>query len=473
MKRGLAALGLALTAACARADVGAGIDHLFSAMSNATPPGVYESQRRGVLAGGSYYLHPRIVKENLLTVTPPSVSAGCGGIDLFFGSLSYISADQFVALLRQVAAGIPGYAFMLALDYVAPDVAAWVSAMQRILQSVNQHLGNSCQLAQGVVNTVAKEIPGDERWQGVIKNREDLSAVFSGLADDFAQARRMVSSADSSLVKNGGAASGNIVFKAIAAQRLESWLAFPAGEGAFGAAETLMSMTGTIIIEKPRAEGEAVAMPVTAKPATLRLIDLLQGGQVRVYRCRDREACLAMDTESARIEGLEGKVRAMLLGDGGSIGILAKLRLDAGDLELTAAERGFMAAMPSALGALLRNLAVKASAGVAAAFAEEAVPALTAELASALLEGCQSAILHALSAGGGAAGSLGWDAARRLVQETRAQAASDARAYLANKTRLPELIERYAVIVRLIPDEELGLGGQQLPRRSSGAGDRR
>ncbi|MCV5837511.1 conjugal transfer protein TraH, partial [Escherichia coli] len=48
------------------------MDALFNEMSNVTQPGVFETQRRGVLAGGRYTTKTRIFNENLVSFTPPS-----------------------------------------------------------------------------------------------------------------------------------------------------------------------------------------------------------------------------------------------------------------------------------------------------------------------------------------------------------------------------------------------------------------
>ena len=84
------------------------MNQLFGSMTNTTAPGVFESQRRGVISGGSVVVRNRIMNENLVSMVPPSFQAGCGGIDMFAGSLSFVNADQFVQLLRSVAANAKG-----------------------------------------------------------------------------------------------------------------------------------------------------------------------------------------------------------------------------------------------------------------------------------------------------------------------------------------------------------------------------
>ena len=130
------------------------LDSIFSSMSNTTSPGVFKTQRRGVLSGGRYTEKTKIFNENLISFAPPSWKGGCGGIDMFNGSFSFVSSEQIVQLLRQVAANAKGYAFQLALDNVCPDCSKHIESFQKKIQALNQHLGNSCQLAQGIVNDV-------------------------------------------------------------------------------------------------------------------------------------------------------------------------------------------------------------------------------------------------------------------------------------------------------------------------------
>ncbi len=128
------------------------MNQLFGSMTNTTAPGVFESQRRGVISGGSVVVRNRIMNENLVSMVPPSFQAGCGGIDMFAGSLSFVNADQFVQLLRSVAANAKGYAFQLALSAMCEKCSQHMETLQKKIQQLNEYFGNSCQMAQGVVN---------------------------------------------------------------------------------------------------------------------------------------------------------------------------------------------------------------------------------------------------------------------------------------------------------------------------------
>ena len=122
------------------------MNQLFGSMTNTTAPGVFESQRRGVISGGSVVVRNRIMNENLVSMVPPSFQAGCGGIDMFAGSLSFINADQFVQLLRSVAANAKGYAFQLALSAMCEKCSQHMETLQKKIQQLNEYFGNSCQM---------------------------------------------------------------------------------------------------------------------------------------------------------------------------------------------------------------------------------------------------------------------------------------------------------------------------------------
>ena len=58
------------------------------------------------------------------SVTPPSLKAGCGGIDVFLGAFAIPSREEFVSFLKSVGTALPGLAFQLALQTMAPDLTS-------------------------------------------------------------------------------------------------------------------------------------------------------------------------------------------------------------------------------------------------------------------------------------------------------------------------------------------------------------
>jgi conjugative transfer pilus assembly protein TraH len=156
------ALLVPLCVAPAHADLNAEMDQLFGTMVNVTDPRAQMGQRRGVLFGGSIVARNRIVNINPIAFVPPSFEAGCGGIDLFGGSFSFINAEQFTNLLRGIASNAAGYAFQLALTTMFPSGAEIIEQLQKKIAELNALAGNSCQLAQGLVNDTASALTGKQ-----------------------------------------------------------------------------------------------------------------------------------------------------------------------------------------------------------------------------------------------------------------------------------------------------------------------
>lgn len=341
------------------------MDSMFGEMSNTTMPGVFKTQARGVIAGGRFTSKSKIFDENLVSFAPPSFKGGCGGVDMFGGSFSFVSGDQIVQLLRQTAANAKGYAFQLALDNVCKSCATWIETFQKKIQSLNQHLGNSCQLAQGIVNDATSSFE--------LKGKTDASAAetVSGLTKDWF----------GSWGESGGKGSveniydkkgseelirlhlmGNIVWQQLQEQGVRSWFQY----GDTGLLETMMSLTGTVVRGEPTQDkthpGTESDVGKTQElyfhPAKVDLLRvLLEGGTAQLYSCAsDNRNCLKPSEKNVNITGLGQKVQDMLLGTGSRPGIIHKFAHNYGDL--SAEEQAFMVNLPSGTGTIVRNLAI-------------------------------------------------------------------------------------------------------------------
>lgn len=133
-------------------DMGTDLQNQFNIMSNVTHPGAYQSASRGVLDGGSVYLRNPVMTVHPITITPPSISAGCHGIDLRGGSLSFISASQFIDALRAIASNAPSYAFSQALAGMCPQCFQIIKDLQNDIQHINSLSMNSCKTAENLVD---------------------------------------------------------------------------------------------------------------------------------------------------------------------------------------------------------------------------------------------------------------------------------------------------------------------------------
>ena len=92
-----------------------------SYQGNITSAGIYQSNSMNTITGGGFVYRAPRKDFNAFYFTPPSLFAGCGGIDIFLGAFGIPSREEFVAFLRNIGTALPGLAFQLALQSLAPD----------------------------------------------------------------------------------------------------------------------------------------------------------------------------------------------------------------------------------------------------------------------------------------------------------------------------------------------------------------
>ena len=156
----LLAVPMLTLAGATRAD---SLDSLLDGMYvNTTSPSVYHSQTRGGIVGGSIVARAPIRSVNLLSVDPPRINAGCGGIDMYMGSFSYINSDQIVATLRAVGQNAKGLLFQMALEAINSFLGSKITHFMDAMQKMNQSLRNTCEIAQKTLS-VTKDFFNDPK----------------------------------------------------------------------------------------------------------------------------------------------------------------------------------------------------------------------------------------------------------------------------------------------------------------------
>lgn len=376
-------------------DLGAALDAMVGRLHNETPPALHLDARRGVLSGGSLSLRQPLTTVQPLSASPPSYGAGCGGIDLYGGSFSFINQSQFSSLLRAIAGNAGGYAFQLGINAMCPDCGSLMSDLQRKLQSMNELFSNSCQLAQGVVHN------GLSALQQQNQTRASALSLEKGLGDVFESWTGQASGgALSSTYRHDpegfkATLSGNLAWRALKSAQAARW--YPLGEDSF--LEGMMSLTGSVVIgiPTPARDGQGVSLPITRLPPLIdldALVDGPRGSPLRTYRCdtSDREGCLSPRIEPLTDQGLARRLEVLLLGPEGHSGLVEKFR--SGDGQLTREELAFLSLAPGDVGALIRNLS-REDAGLAHHFAKKAAGVLALDLAASAIDELLSSLREA------------------------------------------------------------------------------
>lgn len=118
------------------------------AQYNVTPAGVYEGSTMNVATGGGFVYRTPNKQFRPFHIAPPSLKSGCGGIDLFLGSVGLPSKAEFVNFVRSIGTAMPGLAFQLALSSLSPEFEAQLTSFRNMLQRYTQSSVDSCKAAE-------------------------------------------------------------------------------------------------------------------------------------------------------------------------------------------------------------------------------------------------------------------------------------------------------------------------------------
>jgi len=331
-------------------------DNLFNNMINVTTGGTAMSQSRGVLAGPNVSVRNRISNVNLVNFRAPNVDAGCGGIDIFGGSFSFINAQQFSQMLRNIAANATGYAFGLALNAMCPTCKQEMDKLQKMINSMNKGLMDSCSMAKWMVNQTSLDDLANERLNEV---KHDNASVLTDWFDaSFLDNLPWQTSAGAGSTET----TFNVTENALVQSNVTAWYA----AGDEDLKMKIVSFLGTVTALPDPADPESRPLLGT-KPPLIDLEDLLDGTEdATIYACvAGVPNCADMsENPNQTIVGLKDYVRAILAGNTGanaiasisnSPGLFTKYQTNIGPL--TTEEQQFVETAPAPIAAMLRNLA--------------------------------------------------------------------------------------------------------------------
>jgi conjugative transfer pilus assembly protein TraH len=168
-------IAILVASASASADIGSKVDSWFNAnnFSNVTSPGVYESQAARNYSLGGISTRADVTRPmNLVNLTAPRFSAGCGGIDAYMGGFSHIDADQFIDNLRNIGENAQGLAFMLAIQIVSPQLSGIMEEINTWAQRINALNQGSCEAATALMGGVM-EMAGQTEGNCTVKRMND------------------------------------------------------------------------------------------------------------------------------------------------------------------------------------------------------------------------------------------------------------------------------------------------------------
>jgi conjugative transfer pilus assembly protein TraH len=114
-------------------------------------PKSISTRDRTVLYGGGVSIRTPNLTLTPFNVKAPGIKAGCGNIDMVFGSLGFLDADEMVRFAEGILAAAPGVAFDLAMKTLCPSCSETLKALQAMTNQINSMSLDSCQAANAIV----------------------------------------------------------------------------------------------------------------------------------------------------------------------------------------------------------------------------------------------------------------------------------------------------------------------------------
>jgi conjugative transfer pilus assembly protein TraH len=301
------------------------LDGMFS---NVTAPNVVSNQFRGAISGGGVYVRAPLSNIQVLALDPPRLSSGCGGIDLYLGAFSFITADKLTQFIRNTAQNAAPLAFKMALDANFPQLGGVLDKFQTMSQTMNDSQRNSCQLAHGIAD-------GSKDFDGTMKSLNqavtDGVAAVSGWTDDFTkaftddQASPSTNLARARQTKNTDGTQvisklGNVTWNALNVRKSSGYV-YAITDDPVMAQQVLLSLLGTVV-SREGASDAAAPINKSFAPMRLRLKDLFSPvtgtsgkKEVPIWSCQgDVADCLSPVASTFETSGIEGYVRNKMFG---------------------------------------------------------------------------------------------------------------------------------------------------------------
>ena len=119
-----------------------------------TSPNYISGQQRGYYSGGSFNARWPSTADYPITVEPPRIKSGCGGIDVFMGGASFMNTDYLVDKLQGILTGAAAVAFDLGLKTLCEQCSNTIKNFEAISDKLNSMQLEECSASKELVGVV-------------------------------------------------------------------------------------------------------------------------------------------------------------------------------------------------------------------------------------------------------------------------------------------------------------------------------
>ena len=178
----------------ANANISSEVNRWFASQdyANITNPQSVETQSGRMYTLGGVQTRNQVKQGfNFVNIQPPSVSAGCSGIDLYAGGFGFVNEEQFVQSLKAIGQNAKSLAFMMAIKIASSQLEDEIAKIQEWANKFNQFQIDSCSAASELLEIGTRQVGftegcvqlrmqryGEERYQA------QVACTTGGQSDD-------------------------------------------------------------------------------------------------------------------------------------------------------------------------------------------------------------------------------------------------------------------------------------------------
>lgn len=155
-----------------------------------TGPDHFNTQTRGFGTFGSFSARWKMQNDYLVSVTPPSFKSGCGGVDLFLGGYSFLQFDQLVQKFQRILGpAAAAFAFDIAMSVLSEQTSKSMKSLAAMVDRLNQLQFDDCSATKNltaVMKTgVDPQASAEDRTNAVkdFIGSTGLSDLYSSVVD--------------------------------------------------------------------------------------------------------------------------------------------------------------------------------------------------------------------------------------------------------------------------------------------------
>lgn len=154
--------------------------------SSVSRPNMFDTQKRGYVTAGGFKTRFKNENDHLVSINPPSFKSGCGGIDVFLGSIGYLDADRLMAKFESIMTNaLATYAFDLALNVLCTSCQKELQSLEGLMERLNKLQMDDCKASKALVAYMNNETgQGDSAANTEAINDFALSTGVEDLYND-------------------------------------------------------------------------------------------------------------------------------------------------------------------------------------------------------------------------------------------------------------------------------------------------